>query len=58
MNKITSKISEYSQLIQQEQTDADRKKEAIEQDKQGILSVKAQNEYQAKMFRTQVSNVH
>lgn len=45
MNKITSKISEYSQLIQQEQTDADRKKEAIEQDKQGILSVKAQNEY-------------
>ena len=45
MSKITSKISEYSQLIQQEQTDADHRKEAIEQDKQGILSVKSQNEY-------------
>ena len=43
MNKITSKIQQYSSLIAHQQAEADRKKLEIEHDKQEILAIKAQN---------------
>jgi hypothetical protein len=43
MTKITSQIEEYSRLVAEEQALAAKRKALIEQDKQGIISIKNQN---------------
>ena len=43
MTKITCRIEDSYQQVTQKQEEIDRRKELIEQDKSGILSIKAQN---------------
>ena len=43
MEKMAGKISKYSQQISQEEADTAQRKDAIDHDKQGILTIKAQN---------------
>lgn len=56
MTKITSQIEEYSRLVAEEQALAAKRKALIEQDKQGIISIKNQNELEVKHFREEVSS--
>ena len=56
MTKITSQIEEYSHLVVEEQALAAKRKALIEQDKQGIISIKNQNELEAKHFREEISS--
>ena len=57
MQKITCKINEFNELLAQEQAEITKRKEVIEQDKQAIMSIKTQNEAEAKHFREEVSSV-
>ena len=56
MGKITSQIEEYSYLVVEEQARAAKRKAFIEQDKQGIISIKNQNESEAQMFKDEVTS--
>lgn len=57
MKKITSRIEEYSELLGKELEEIERKKQVIGQTRQEIISIKMQNESQAKLFRSEVGSV-